>query len=1171
MTEDEDVVARRPRRVDDLLDLVDTARERLRRRGADRATGRQPHVGDDDVGAGRRHEPGFLGVEDVRGREEVEGAGGGNEIDLVVVAHPRLLEICPEHAVDEADGGKVLNPGKAHVFQLAEEPIAEEEWIGAVDAGEDGRVLHGRQHFAGHVADDFVGVAVGEKPGQRAAPGHPVAAGVVDHDQIDAAGLLALGRQAGAGTGADDGKAAADLVTEPGEDRRTGLVDRRHGDNPGSGGGGETIRAVGARAAAARCGPKYTRVDFSPVPSPSGVSMMSMPSLSGRLLAGLLCLAALVAPGRVVAEEEYQCRCHGGLGHDHSSWADAFGAAADDSGNGRRYAPDRAVDMLHIRIDVTPDFARHTVRGTTSLTFKPIAKPLEQLRLDAVDLTVHGVKADVPVADHTATRGAVIVRFAEPIPVDREVTLHIEHEAEPRRGLYFRTPDMGYPAGDTHVWTQGESHEARHWFPCHDYPNERSTTEVICHVPPEMTVLSNGRKVAEEVDAATGLKRVQWIQEKPHVSYLVCLVAGNLAKLEGRHRDVPLGFYTQPSTAAEAVNSFEDTASIMAFFEDDIGVPYPWGKYDQVTIQDFVAGGMENTSLTTLTDQTLHTKATETIRSSRGLDAHELAHQWFGDLVTCKDWSHLWLNEGFATYYAHLYDGHKFGRDELLYGLWNDAEGRILTQGDDTRPVVWKGYNDASEQFDYRAYPKGGWVLHMLRSHFGDDLYRKAVKTYLDRHSLSTVTTDDLRQVFEELSGKPLDRFFDQWLYHARHPDLRIGYQWNPEEKLAHVTVRQTQPASDKVLTFAFDTTVRFTFDDGTSVERPVRVTGISHDFHFPLDRQPKLVRFDPHYTLLAKVDFPVPEAMHLAQLDVADDSIGRIIAVKGLEQMRTRAAVERLGKALREDGFRGVREQAAHALQAIGSDEALAELRKSLGQPDARVRRRVVEGIAASYRPGVMEQLVTIVGTEKNPAIQAVALHGLAKYQDPAARDTILDALRSDSYRQEVAEAAMDALGQQQDVTLLQPLIRLVEAKPDVFPPRVLGTGLRTAGKLGRLRDDKAAVRDFLTPHLLDARPSVRHAAIGALGELGDPQSEALLQGLAKHGSSDRTGKVAEGALAALRGKQPLVPGEVTELRSQVRKLEESQHKLLEKVDDLDRRLKAKAEPAAPQPLPAG
>ena len=891
------------------------------------------------------------------------------------------------------------------------------------------------------------------------------------------------------------------------------------------------------------------------------------------LLSGLVFFLPFLAGVGIAAgaEEEILCRCHGGLGHAAHDDGEPFGSATPDSGNGRRYAPDRSVDVLHIRIDVTPDFARHTVRGTTSITFRPIAKPLETLRLDGVDLTIHGVRADVPVADHTVSRDHVAVRFAEPIPVDREVTLHIDHEAEPRRGLYFRTPDMGYPAGDTHVWTQGESHEARHWFPCHDYPNERSTTEVICHVPAEMTVLSNGRKVEEAIDPVSGLKVVRWLQDKPHVSYLVCLVAGHLAKLEGLHRDVPLGFYTQPSTAAQAANSFEDTAAIMAFYEDDIGVPYPWGKYDQVTIQDFVAGGMENTSLTTLTDQTLHTQATETIRSSRSLDAHELAHQWFGDFVTCKDWSHLWLNEGFATYYAHLYDGHKFGRDELLYGLWNDAEQRILTQGEDTRPVVWKGYKDSSDQFDYRAYPKGGWVLHMLRSHFGDDLFRTAVKTYLERHALSTVTSDDLRQVFEELSGKPLDRFFDQWLYHARHPDLRVDYAWRPDEKLAHVSVRQTQAVSDKVLSFAFDTVVRFTFEDGTSVERPIVVTAIAHDFHFPLERQPKIVRFDPHTTLLAKIDFPLPEAMHLAELDQADDCIGRIIAVKGLEKTKTRAAVERLGKTLREDGFRGVREQAAHALQAIGSNEALAELRRSLDQADARVRRRVVEGIASFYRPGVMEQLVAIASSERNPAIRAVAIRGLAKYQEPAAREAILDALRSDSFRQEIADAAMDAIASHQDETLLQPLLRLVQSKPDAFPSRVLGTALRTAGRLGSLRDDKSSVREFIEQYLLDARPPVTLAAIGALGDLGDRKAEALLEGFAKRGSADRAGKAAEGALAALRGRQPLVPGELTELRSQVKKLEESQERLLKKLDDLESRVKAKRDtPPPPEAIPA-
>jgi len=876
-------------------------------------------------------------------------------------------------------------------------------------------------------------------------------------------------------------------------------------------------------------------------------------------------VAGVLVPRPAVAEEEILCRCHGAFHGDHRG-DDAFSSPTPDSGNGRRYAPVRQADIVHIKIDVTPDFSRHTVSGTTSLTLKPIAVPLEELRLDGVNLTVHRAWGDVPVADVATSRDAVVVRFAEPVAVGREITLHVSHEAEPRRGLYFRTPDMGYPAGDTHVWTQGESHEARHWFPCHDYPNERATTEVICHVPAGMTVLSNGRKVSEETDAA-GLKTVHWLQDKPHVSYLVCLVAGNLVGLEKRHRDVPLAFWTQPSTADVAANSFEDTPAIMEFFEEDIGIPFPWVKYDQVTIQDFVAGGMENTSLTTLTDQTLHAKATGTLRSSRSLDAHEMAHQWFGDLVTCKDWSHLWLNEGFATYYAHLFDGRKFGRDELLYGMWLDAEQKILPQADDTRPIVWKGYKDAGEQFDYRAYPKGSWVLHMLRSQLGDELYRRAVRTYLERHALGTVTTDDLRQVFEEVSGQPLDRFFDQWVYHARHPDLRVDHEWLPGERLARVTVKQTHAVGDKVLAFAFDTSVRFVFDDGSSTERPLRVTGTAHEFFFPLDRQPRIVRFDPHYGLLARVDFPVPESMSLAQLDRADDVVGRIVAVKALERSRSRAGIERLGRALREDSFRGVREQAALALKAIGTPEARAELGRSLDQPDDRVRRRVVEGIAAAYRPDVMERLVAIAGTEPNPGIRAVAIQGLAKYHDPAAREAILDALRSDSFRQEVAEAAMDAIAASQDETLLAPLVRLIQAEPERFPSRVLATALGTAGRLGSLRDDKTAVREFLEGWLHDARPPVRLAAISALGDLGDRRAEAVLAGYASHGPSDRIGQAAGKALEALRGRQPLVPAEVKELRSEVRRLEEAQKRLLDKVESLERRPAPRAESAPSTP----
>ncbi len=340
------------------------------------------------------------------------------------------------------------------------------------------------------------------------------------------------------------------------------------------------------------------------------------------------------------------------------------------------YAPDRQVDVLHIKLDVTPDFSQRTVTGTTSITATPISKPVELLRLDAQDIQVKAVRCDeVEVADFVSTRTELKILLAQPLAPGTEFTVHIDHHAQPTAGLYFRTPEMGYPKSDTHIWTQGETHESRYWFPCFDYPNERSTSEIICHVPAEMTVLSNGVRLGDKVDSA-GLKAVHWRHEQPHANYLICLVAGNLKKLEKKHRDIPLGFYTQPSLFAHAENSFRDTPDIMAFFETEIGVPFPWPKYDQVTIRDFTAGGMENTTLTTLTHNTIFSAATENIRTTRRLDAHEMAHQWFGDYVTCKDWSHLWLNEGFATYYTHLYEGHKFGRDAMLYGLYRDATER---------------------------------------------------------------------------------------------------------------------------------------------------------------------------------------------------------------------------------------------------------------------------------------------------------------------------------------------------------------------------------------------------------------------------------------------------------------------------------------------------------------
>jgi aminopeptidase N len=207
-------------------------------------------------------------------------------------------------------------------------------------------------------------------------------------------------------------------------------------------------------------------------------------------------------------------------------------------------------------------------------------------------------------------------------------------------------------------------------------------------------------------------------------------------------------------------------------------------------LNDFVWGGMENTSATMLTDRELFTPATENIVDSDSLISHEMAHQWFGDLVTCQDWSDIWLNEGFATYYALLYDGHKNGHDSMLYGLYQNAR-QITGMPDDTTAIVKRTYGtpeDVFGRYNYLSYPKGGWVLHMLRSELGEDLYRRCIKTYLERHQYGNVVTEDLRKVIEELSGHSYEQFFDQWLYHAHNPELEASYSWDEKTKLAKIT-----------------------------------------------------------------------------------------------------------------------------------------------------------------------------------------------------------------------------------------------------------------------------------------------------------------------------------------------------------------------------------------------
>lgn len=838
-------------------------------------------------------------------------------------------------------------------------------------------------------------------------------------------------------------------------------------------------------------------------------------------------------------------------------------AAGPNDGSGeRKYAPDREIDVKHLKLEVTPDFKARTIAGTATITFAPIAKPVREVRLDAIDLKIESVKSTHKLESHHVDFDKIVFLFEEQIPAGDEAALTIDYTAEPEDGLFFRTPEMGYKEGDTHLWTQGEPQTHRYWFPSYDYPNERFTTEVVCHVPEGMTVLSNG-KLLEESEPEGGVVTFHWLQDKPHVNYLVSIVAGYLKGLADDLNGIPLGFYTQPSEFDKAAASFADTKAILEFFEEEIGVPYPWDKYFSVCVQGYHYGGMENTSVTTLTNRTLFAKETENIFTTRHLDAHEAAHQWFGDLVTCKDWTHLWLNEGFATYYTELYEEHKLGSDHLRYRMYLNANGVIKAK--DEKPIAWRGYARPQDQFDYRAYPKGAWVLHMLRSQLGPELYRECVRTYLERHRGDVVVTEDLNSVLEEVSGRSFDQFFDQWVYHGGQPALQVDYGWDGKTKQAKLTVSQTQKLSERVLLFDFPLPVRFhvkedVYDFTVDISKP------REDFSFDLPDAPTAVRVDPDYTVLADTSVKIPAPLQDAQLKLEDDVMGRLFAVKMISSRKDKETLALLAERLQNDPFYGVRIEAAKAIADRQAPDALVALIDCLKQDDARVRQEVVAGLGRFYRPEARQQLLEVLADEKNPEIVAKALEGLGKFPDEAIDEALVAALGRDSFRRRIEQAAIAAIGKQDDLAHVDPVLAHLRENSADFDERALGGALKTLGRLARQSEPEKRdeVLEFLGGFLADPREALIPPAIEALAALEDPKAIAMIEPFqAEGGPRRKEAETARKAIEQLNGQKPQGQ-ELKDLRKEVLDLQGEIREMREMIEKMQKKPEEPAEPAS-------
>ncbi len=610
----------------------------------------------------------------------------------------------------------------------------------------------------------------------------------------------------------------------------------------------------------------------------------------------------------------------------------------------------RDADIKHIKAELTIDAKKPEIRGTVTHTLTPLHPFLNRLELDCGSkLKVSRVTVGPNKAPCTfSTSGDKLsIDLDKAYGTGDTLQLAIEYAGSPDRGIRFILPDPAYPEKPMAIWTQGEAEDTHHWLPCYDYPNDRATTEMIVTVEKPLTVLSNGVLVATRPGPGNTVT-YHWKMDVPFVSYLISLAVADFSVYHDKVGELPVDYYVARSIDEATARRFMGkTPRMIAFFDRVTGRPYPYAKYAQACMPEF-GGGMENITATTMTDQMLHDEIAELEENADGLVSHELAHQWFGDLLTCKDWSHLWLNEGFASYFGPLFTEHDRGEDAFRLEMHQEQQGYLGSDREYRRPIVEPRYESSDDMFDAMTYNKGACVLHMLRGLLGDEAWWKGIRRYVAEHQLEVVETDDFRKAMEAASGKDLKWFFDQWVYKAGHPELKVRWRYEPQDRTVRVRIEQTQEVDGQTPLFRLPTTLEVAEDAGTVRTIPIVIDGDVQEFIIPAATRPRLVQIDPQGWLIKQVDFPRSDEESLFQLEHASSVLGRLDAARALVgKSASRFGVSlALSRAAKREKSVYARRQLVE-LMTNGNEAFRAALIEAAKDPEARVRVAAIGGLA--------------------------------------------------------------------------------------------------------------------------------------------------------------------------------------------------------------------------------
>ena len=647
---------------------------------------------------------------------------------------------------------------------------------------------------------------------------------------------------------------------------------------------------------------------------------------------------------------------------------------------------------MHTRLDLSFDWDSAFVIGEANIDLQAAIVPSKKATLDARGFEISKVRCGVPDSlndcDYTYDEKQLTVELPREFTTEEKFRINVHYIAKPNqldgkggiairssKGLYYIDPD---DAKNRQLWTQGEPEANSGWFPTIEATNQRQSQEIYLTVDTGLTTLSNGL-LQFKADNNDGTRTDYWRMDEGHAPYLTMIAVGKFHVEQDKWRDMEVNYYVDPEYADHAKAIFGNTPEMLEFYSTKLGVDYPWSKYSQIAVREFVSGAMENTTAVVHGDFVQRTRKELLDRDYEDYIAHELFHHWFGDYVTCESWANLPLNESFATYGEYLWMEHKYGREQADYHLNGDLEIYLREADRSPKKMIRYDYKRIDQMFDAHSYQKGGRILHMLRAELGDDLFFKALKTYLETFKFSSAEMHDFRQVCEKVSGRDLTWFFDQWFFHAGHPELAVDINYIDSNTTVRLEVVQEQNLENSTL-FRLPLEIDI-YADGQVKKEKVIVNKHRETFKFKVNSKPDHVKFDAQNILLGEVRRTIEANELMFQYENAPMFMDRYEAVNDLLPLE---------------------------------DSATANfLTNALDDPAHQIRSRVVGRLKYDLlkdKLAVKDQLIALSQNDEKSNVRSAALRALSRnFDDKALIGQFESGLLDSSYR--VNSAALMAI----------------------------------------------------------------------------------------------------------------------------------------------------------------